>query len=225
HRAQRLEMAARFLVQVLGQPWRALDERLHLRILAVEDAQRIAFEAPAAVGIELRFVLAEVLHQPRTIGLARLRRPERIDFETHAGDAERAPQPRGERDQLRIDVRTCVTDGLHVDLPELAIAALLRALVPEHRPDAPELVALPAQHAVRDHRAHDARGSFGPQREALSALVGKGVHLVLDHIRELADRTLEKLRVLDDGHADFLVTVGREQLARGPLQVLPEPNL
>ena len=46
-------MLARLLVEVLGQHRRAGDDVLQLRILAVENAQRIAFEAPQAVRVEL----------------------------------------------------------------------------------------------------------------------------------------------------------------------------
>src|SRR5262249_47437379 len=81
------------------------------------------------------------------------------------------------------------------------------------------------QHAVRDERAHDAGGRLRPQGEALSALRGEGVHLLLDDVGVLADRALEERGVLDDGHADLLVSVLRKQLARTVLQPLPGADL
>ena len=79
---------------------------------------------------------------------------------------------------------------------------------------APQLEARAAQQAVGDRGAHDAGGGLGPQREAVAALVGEGVHLLLDHVGEFADRAFEELGVLDHGHADFLVAVGVEHGSR-----------
>src|SRR5262245_38711262 len=143
---------------MLTQLGRARDERLQRWILAVENAQRVALEAPPAVLIELALVLAEIFRQLSTIAAARLGRAERIDLEAHARDPQAAPQARGERDELRIDIGTRKADRLHIDLVELSIAALLRFLVAEHRPDAPELVTRTAQQAVGDERATDAGG-------------------------------------------------------------------
>ena len=93
---------------------------------------------------------------------------------------------------------------LDIELMELAIAALLRLLVPEHRADAPELVARTAQHAVGDGGAHDAGRGLGAQREAARRPDLEGVHLLLDHVGEFADGALEEPRLLDDGHAHLL---------------------
>ena len=51
--AQRLEMLPRFGIERLEQQRGAGDDALHVRILAVENAQRIAVQAPLAVLIEL----------------------------------------------------------------------------------------------------------------------------------------------------------------------------
>ena len=50
--AKCVEVLARLRIEVIGQQRRARDDCLHLRILAVENAQRIAFETPLAVGVE-----------------------------------------------------------------------------------------------------------------------------------------------------------------------------
>ena len=152
-------------------------------------------------------------------------RAERIDLQLHARDAEQAPQPRGHRDDLRIDIGPGEADGFDVELMELAIAPLLRLLVPEHRPDAPELVTRAAQHAVRDHGAHDAGGGFGPQRETVAALILEGVHLLLDHVGELADGALEEPRLLDDGHAHFLKAIRADELAHRAFEELPRADV
>ena len=63
---------------------------------------------------------------------------DRIDRERDAGEAERAPQPRQHDDLLGVDVGPGEAERLDVELVELAIAALLRALVAEHRPAGPD---------------------------------------------------------------------------------------
>ena len=95
---------------------------------------------------------------------------------------------------LGVDVRTGKAERLDVDLVELAIAALLRPLVPEHRARGPQLQPRAAQQAVGDRGAHDAGGGLRTQRQAVAAGVGEGVHLLLDDVGELADGALEQRR-------------------------------
>ena len=168
---------------------------------------------------------AEIRDEFLAIDVARLRRAQRVDVEFDALDAEPAPHARGHRNQLGVDVRAREADGLHIDLVELPVAALLRPLAPEHRAHAPELVARTTQHAVGDHRAHDARSRFGSQGEAVFSLVGEGVHFLLDHVGEFADRALEELGVLDDRHPYLFESVLREQVAHGALEMLPGADL
>src|SRR6185437_11816822 len=161
------EVLARLRDEMIGEERGAGNDRLHLGILAVEDAQRIALEPPAAVGIERTLARAEVLDQPLPVGAPRLRRTEGIDLEPYPPDPEPAPQARRERDQLRVHVGSGNADRLDVDLVELAVPALLRPLVTKHRSHAPELVPLAAQHSVGDERAHDAGGRLRTQGQAL----------------------------------------------------------
>ncbi len=59
---------------------------------------------------------------------------DRVDLEPDAvGEAELAPQPREHHDLLGVDVGPGEAERLDVELVELAVAALLRALVAEHR--------------------------------------------------------------------------------------------
>ncbi len=95
---------------------------------------------------------------------------------------------------------------------ELPIAPRLRPFAPEHRSHAPHSQATLAQHSVRNHRAHDAGGRFGAQRDVVLALIDEAEHLLLDDIREIADRALEQLRLLDHGDAEFLIAVSLRTL-------------
>src|SRR6185369_2201842 len=219
--AQPGEMLTRLFVQVLREYWRAGDHVLQLRILAVENAQRIAFEAPQAVGVELRLMAREVLDQLFTIDPPRSGRAERIEMQLDALQPQRAQQPRAEHDQLRVDVGTGKAECFGIELIELAEAPRLRPLVTEHRTGAPDALPLVVQQAVADHRAHDAGGRFGTQRQGVAARILEGEHLLLHDVGELADRALEQRRVLDDRHADFLVAVRGEQLARDAFEAMP----
>ena len=160
---KRLEMRLRFGIERLEQERRAGNDALHVRVLAVEDAQRIAVQAPLAVLIELRLVRAEIRGQPVLIGGAHLRRSERIDQQFDARQSEPAQQPRGQQNQFRVDVGPLETKRLGIDLMELPVASRLRPLASEHRTHAPDAQPALAQQPVRYHRAHDAGGRFGPQ--------------------------------------------------------------
>src|SRR6185312_5337163 len=117
--------------------------------------------------------------------------------------------------------RTGETEGLHVDLVELPVAALLRALVTEHRSRAPQPLHLVVEQSVGETRAHHAGGGFGTQRQALLTAVEEGVHLLLDDVGGVADGALEQFRLLHHRQADLTVTVALQHLAGDALQLLP----
>src|SRR5438128_228457 len=96
---------------------------------------------------------------------------------------------------------------------ELSITAFLRFLAAEHRARQPKFLLLVVQQAVAQSRAHDAGRSFGPQRETVAVVVERE-HLLRDDVRELADRTAEKLGALEDRQIDALIAVAREQVVR-----------
>ena len=214
-------MRLRLRVQVLREQRRSLDQRSHRRLLAVQDAQRVAVEASAAVRIQFTLVGAKILLQPLTVAGTRRHGPERVDHQSHPRNPQRAPQPRAQRDQLDVDIRSRKSQGFEVKLIKLPVATLLRPLVPEHRTQAPELVARAAQQAVGDCRPGNAGGRLGAQRQAVAAEVLEGIHLLFDDIGVFADRALEQLRMLDDGHPHLFVAIGLEHRATNALEMLP----
>ena len=171
------------------------------------------------------FMIAEVARQGFAIGATRLRRTERVDLQTHSGDTESSPKRRRHRNELGVDIRARKTDGFDVDLMKLTEPTLLRFFVTKHRSDAPHLVSRTAQHAVRDHRAHDTGGGFRTQGETLTAFVLEAVHLFLDDVRELADSTLEEISLLDDRDAHFFECIRAQNFAGDRLEPLPSRNL
>ena len=131
-----------------------------------------------------------------------------------------------EVDHLGVDRRIRDAEHLDVELVELPVAPLLGPFVPEHRP---EEVDLRRGHglleAVLDERAHQARRGLGAQGDALAALVGERVHLLLDDVGRLAGALGEQFLALDDGRADFGVPVALEEAARHGLDALPALDL
>ena len=122
---------------------------------------------------------------------------------------------------LCVDIGLRVAQRLGIELMELAIAPLLRPLVPEHRSRGPHPLRALIGQVVLDRRTHDAGSRLGTQRQALAVVV-EGVHLLFDDIGRVADAADEQRRRLDDRHAEIAVTVLRERLPRGLLDALPK---
>src|SRR5580692_6606607 len=124
--AEALEMSPRLRVERLEQRGRPCDQALHVRILAVENSQRISREAPLAILVERRLMAAEVGGQALPVAGAYFRRAERIDQELQPREAQPLEQPRRQQDDLRIDVRSRKSECLGVDLMELPVSPRLR---------------------------------------------------------------------------------------------------
>ena len=113
---------------------------------------------------------------------------------------------------LRVDGGIVAADRLEVELPELAVAPLLRAAVAVHRPDREELLRLGlAVQAVLEVRAHDPGGRLGAEGQRAVGAIGERVHLLRDDVGPLARGACEELRVLEDGRVDPAVAVERAQ--------------
>jgi hypothetical protein len=101
----------------------------------------------------------------------------------------------------------------------------LRALAPKHGPHAPDAQSTVAQQPVRYHGTCHSRRGFGTQRDVIVPLIDETEHLLLDDVREVPDRALEQLGLLDDRHTHLLVAIGGEDFPRGRLQELPQRRL
>src|SRR6202035_4876939 len=99
------------------------DEALHVRILAVEDAQRIAVQAPLAILIQSGFMRAEISRELVAIGGARRGGAQRIQEQLEAGETQPPQQPRRQQNEFRIDVRTRKAECLRVDLMKLTVSS------------------------------------------------------------------------------------------------------
>ena len=131
-----------------------------------------------------------------------------------------------DRDHLDVGARLGRAQHLEVDLVELALAALLRPLVAEHRAGGEELERqLLRQLAVGDEGAADAGGVFRPQRERFAAAIGEGVHLLGDDVGGLADAAREQLGELEDRRRHLAIAVEARHVARRVDDVREAPVL
>ena len=174
------------------------------------------FVEQVRVGLEMR-------DQRLAMRAALLGLPEGVELELDALQAEIRPQTMAQQDHLGVGIRAGQPERLEPHLMKLTVPALLRALVPEHRPGVPEPARAVVQQVVLDRAAHDAGRALGPQRELLAIeRVGEGIHLLFDDVGDLADAAHEEPRVLDDGRADALVAIGAHRGRNGILETGPE---
>ena len=164
-RAHGSEMRGTGLAQTVGDARRRRVDRRHRRILRVGQPKHVPLEAVAfgrrqcvRVGPVIGGQLLDVGRPARLV-------TDRVEQHLDALDAGVAIEAHAELDDLGIDGRSRVADRLDVELPELAVATGLWAVVPEHRPDLEHLDRLrPGLHPVLDIRPDDAGGRLGSQR-------------------------------------------------------------
>ena len=106
----------------------------------------------------------------------------------------------GHGQQLDICLWFPRTDDFGVDLVELAIPPLLRALVTEQRPMRRQLDRGMLLPAIGKKGAGNTGGEFGTQGQALAAAIVEAVHFLRNHIGRLADRPAEYLGLLEHRH-------------------------
>ncbi len=174
---QPVEVRARRVAQRIDQLRRRGDRRLHRRVLAVEDAQRVGVQPPLRVVVEQLAVPLEMRDQRARCARRSSASPIELISSRDAVEPEPAPQPRQHHDLLGVDVGPGKAERLDVELVELAVAALLRALVAEHRPGGPHALRPLVGQVVLDRRAHDARGRLGAQRQALAVQPSSNVYI------------------------------------------------
>ena len=158
-----------------------------------------------------------IADQHLAIGGAALGIAQRIELQ-HAAieDAQALEDVGRHRDHLDVGAGLGRAQHLEVDLMELALPALLRPLVAEHRTGGEDLQRqLLRQLAVGHEGAADAGGVFRPQGQRLAAAILEGVHLLGDHVGGLADAAGEQLGELEDRRRHLAIAVEARHLARG----------
>ena len=125
-------------------------------------------------------------------------------------------------DQLGINDRIHLADGLAAEGLELAIATMLRTFVAEHLAHVPQLHRLRLiDHTVLDIRTHHGSRALRAQRHHLIAGGLKTVHLLLHDVGRFAHAAREQGCLFQDRRVDALKTVGIGQTARGHAHLFP----
>ena len=153
---------------------------------------------------------AEELLQPLAIDGTTLGTADGIEMQLQLLQAESAQEFDGKHDDFCVNCRTCLAQSLHAELVELAVASRLRTIIAEHRADVEELhESVRRIELVLQVRAHDRSRILGPQRKAALTSIGERIHLLFHDVGRLADAAQEKLRMLENRRADFMVPVSR----------------
>ena len=183
--------------KVIDQTGSVIRELLHVRILRIENTERIEVKAVLRRFVQLILMRLKVLEERLAVRGAFRRLTERIDFKLHFLNAQRLPEAGGHEDHFRVDIRTREAESLAAELIELTIAAALRTLVAEHRTEVPDTARGVVKHVVLDRRADNARGVLRTQRQPLTVQgVFEGIHFLLHDVSRFTDTVREEVRRL-----------------------------
>jgi len=170
-----------------------------LRVLRVEDAQRVGLET-------LPRFLRERVPVRREVGGQRLGDlrpalgvPDRVDLEPVASQPELPKEARGEIDDLDVCRRLLGSETLQTPLPELPVAKKLRPLPAKHRVGVEEAYGArrPMQTVLEERTGHGG-GPLGSQRQPALAVQRNVVHLLSHDVAGLADTFHEDGAIFDD---------------------------
>ena len=189
---------------------RGRDERPILRVLRIEDAQRVPLESLLGLIGERVAILGEVggerlLHLWLTFRVA-----DRVQLELVRAKTDLREEARGEVDDLDVGEGLLGTEALETPLPELAVAQELRPLPAEHR-----LVVEEAHRswrtvqAVLEEGSRHRRRTLRTQHQAALAVQRHVVHLVTDDVARFAHRFREHPAILDDRRRDPRIAVAQ----------------
>ncbi len=215
--------------EVLGDGRGRGDEVGQVGILGVEEAQGVRGQALAFDAYQSVLVGAEMGPERIDVGRPACRVADGVDEDLDVAQAGLAIEPVTELDDLGIDRRTGIPDGLHVPLPELAEPPGLRPVVAEHRTEQRDLDRLrPGLEAVLDIGSCDARRRLRSQRPALALLAAAGSdaeELLLDDVGGGPDAAFEDLATLEEWRLDRGVAVAVCQVPGQFLEALPGGSL
>ena len=97
-------MFARGFVEAFLQRWCRFDQGLHLRILAVQNTQRVAVQTPATVIVEIGQVIAKIGHQQVAVTAPAFGRAEAVELKFDVPETQPLPEAFRQQDQLILDV-------------------------------------------------------------------------------------------------------------------------
>jgi hypothetical protein len=222
------EMGRAGVAQAIGDARRPGVDRRHGHVVRVQEPQHVPLQPVALELGQLVDPPAVVRRQLLDIGGAAGRVADRVEEHLDAAQACIGVEPRRQLDDLGIHGRTRIADGLDVELPELAVAAGLWAVVPEHRADLVDPDGLrPRLHPVLDICAHDPCRRLRPERPRFGLLAARDdpEQLLLDDVGHLADAALEHRHLFEHRRLDAAVAVARREVGGEALEAGPDRGL
>ena len=174
-----LEKRARLARQEPVNPRRGIGDRPVARVFGIEDTQRILAQPRDAVLAQFAPVRLEMRDQRGAPRIARLGIAERIQLERHpVRYAEFADQLVREHQQFDIGHRLRRADDFGIDLVELAVTPLLRALIAKDGTVGDQFQRRILLPPLGQKRPRDARREFGPQRDRITPAILERIHLL-----------------------------------------------
>jgi len=212
----RVEMRGAFRAQVVGDARGVGRELLALGDLAVEHPQRVGELAAHAVLAQLFLVHAlqelpqDVEEHGPAFGAA-----QGVELHRELGEPQGREVLAQHEENFGVESGLGGAHRLHVDLVELAHAALLRPFIAEHGAVGENFGQPVVGAFVLDERPHDPGRGFGPQRQGTPLAIREGVHFLLDHVGLLPDGTGEEFRAFKHRNAQFPVAIAGENRPGG----------
>ena len=195
-----------------------------LRILGVENAQRVVGEALLRVLAEVRLFRLEVGAKGIPVARARSVATERIHAYFEVFDAERAEDPDEHVDHFGVHAGPRIAVNLGSCLPELTIATALGLLGAKHRAEVVEAAhGLLRVERVADVSPRDAGRAFGAQRDRLVTALERE-HLLFDDLGRVTDRAHEEVERLEERGPDLGIARALELAPQHGLELVPAPD-
>jgi hypothetical protein len=197
-----------FPAEVFGASRRLLGQGQAARIFAIQEAQGIFRQAAPAIGTKPFFVLAIVSFQGIKVMGPTAIAADAVKAECEPFQSQLYIKLPSNLNDLGIEGRVGISYGFNAELVMLTVSARLGTLISEDCSHIVEpywlgQVIHPVLHISTAHRG----SSLGAQGELVSALILKGVHLLLNDVGILADTAYKKSGVLKCGSIDSLIAI------------------
>src|SRR6185312_7809023 len=217
------KMIATRIAQVIEDRRKSIDDGLILRHLAIEHPQRVRVHTPLAIATQPWSHFLERLAQTQDKLWPAIVIADRINQQLESIEASAQQYLHHHLDHLGVHGRRFRSNRFGADLKKLPVAALLRALPPEHRPHVVELrnAGLLVE-PVFEIRAHHRRRGLGSQRQRTPVAILERVHLLAHDVGVRSNAAREKLRLFENRRANLSVIERPKNFARSPLDVVPD---
>ena len=213
------------LGQTLGDQRGLGDDLLVALILGIQNPHGILVQPVFAVLGQAVLVLTEEGAQIVGIGDAVLGRAQRVDFQLDMGaKAQFGQEPPGQPQHFHIGQGAVHPQKLDAHLMELALTALLRPFVAEHRAAIEQLQRQALRQPARDKGPRHPGRAFGTQGQRFAGPL-EAVHFLGDHVRGLAQGARKHLGELEDRRHDLAKAITLSDVKGDALHMAMHPRL